>query len=284
MLGYPDHALAKIHSALTLARESSHAFSLAFALNYASLLHAWRRELPLAQEQAEALIALSSEHGFIQLLGVGRMRRGWALAEQGAVEEGLAQLHQGLSTWRDNGTELGLPQHLALLAMAYKKGGRVAEELQVLDEAMTFVDRNDERFYEAELHRLKGELLLLSTPADPLGAERSFRLALEIAKRHKAKSIGLRAALSLARLRAKGGRQSEAHDLLAPIDVPHFVKTSGQDGLHVLIPLGGTLTHAEAKSFAEVLARLVVAERPDIATVVRPLGGRLLHLPAHRLR
>jgi predicted ATPase len=79
------------------------------------------------------------------------------------------------------------------------------------------VDRNDERFYEAELHRLKGELLLVSTPADPLGAERSFRLALEIAERHKAKSIGLRAALSLARLRAKGGRQSEAHDLLAPI-------------------------------------------------------------------
>ena len=91
------------------------------------------------------------------------------------------------------------------------------EGLAAVTEALRLVDKNDERFYEAELHRLKGELLLLSTPADPLGAERSFRLALEIAERHKAKSIGLRAALSLARLRAKGGRQSEAHDLLAPI-------------------------------------------------------------------
>ena len=87
----------------------------------------------------------------------------------------------------------------------------------MLDEAIAIVDRNDERFYEAELHRLKGELLLLSIPADSSGAERCFRIALEIAGRQMAKSLGLRAALSLARLWAKEGRRSEAHDLLAPI-------------------------------------------------------------------
>jgi predicted ATPase/class 3 adenylate cyclase/DNA-binding winged helix-turn-helix (wHTH) protein len=219
MLGYPDHALAKIHSALALARESSHAFSLAFALNYASLLHTWRRELPLAQEQAEALIALSSEHGFIQLLGVGRMRRGWALAEQGAVEEGLAQLHQGLSTWRDNGTELGLPQHLALLAMAYRKGGRVAEGLQVLDEAMKHVAKTWERWPEAEIYRLKGECLLVHTGKrrQVREAEECFQQAIDVARRQQARSLELRAIVSMSHLWRQQGKRVEARQKLTEI-------------------------------------------------------------------
>jgi len=216
-LGYPEQAYNRSREALALARSLSHHHSLALALVWAAWLHQFRREPQAARGHAEAAIAICSEQGFPLFMWMGAILRGWALVQEGCLEEGSVQMRQGLADLRATGAGLWQPTFLSLIAEADGRIGQAERGLEVLDEAMTFVDRNDERFYEAELHRLKGELLLVSTPADPLGAERSFRLALEIAERHKAKSIGLRAALSLARLRAKGGRQSEAHDLLAPI-------------------------------------------------------------------
>ena len=120
-------------------------------------------------------------------------------------------MRQGLADLRATGAGLWQPTFLSLIAEADGRIGHAERGLRLLGEGMAMVERNDERFYEAELHRLKGELLL-STPADPSGAERCFRIALEIAGRQRAK-----AAFSLARLCAREGRRPEAHDLLAPI-------------------------------------------------------------------
>ena len=219
MLGYPDRALAKSHEALTLAQELSHAYSLIFALNYATTLHAWRREVQCAKEQAEAVITLSNEHGFIHSLSVGMIKRGWAVARQGAVAEGIRQLHQGLAAERDTGTVLSLSHYLAMLAEAYRLGGQVDAGLHALAEALAHLDNTGERHFEAELHRLKGECLLAQTAkrCKEKEAEECFRQALDIARRQQAKSLELRAAMSLGRLRQQQGRHAEAHQILAEI-------------------------------------------------------------------
>jgi predicted ATPase len=219
LLGYPEQALTKIHNALTLARELSHAFSLAFALNYASLVHVWRREVQSAKERAEAAITLANAHGFINPLSVGMIRRGWALAKQGEVAEGLRQLQQGLTTIRDMGTELPLSHHLALLAEAYRQGGQVDAGLHVLTEALVHLDKTWERGLEAEIYRLKGECLLAQTGKQCKGreAEECFRHALDVARRQQAKSLELRAAMSLGRLLQQQGRRAEAHQILVAI-------------------------------------------------------------------
>ena len=139
------------------------------------------------------------------------------MVQEGRGEEGSAQMRQSLADLRATGAGLWQPVFLSLIAEAHARIGQTERGLAVLGEAMTFVDRNEERFYEAELHRAKGELLLVSNPPDLSGAERCFRIALEIAERQMAKSLGLRAALSLARLWTKEGRRQEAHDLLAPV-------------------------------------------------------------------
>ena len=224
MLGYPDRALAKSHEALTLAQgllaqELSHAYSLIFALNYATTLHAWRREVACAKEQAEAVMTLSNEHGFIHTLSVGMIKRGWAVARQGAVAEGIKQLHQGLAAERDTGTVLSLSHYLAMLAEAYKLGGQGEAGLHVLADALVHLDNAGERYFEAELHRLKGECLLVQTAkrCKEREAEECFLQALDIARCQQAKSLELRAAMSLGRLRQQQGRHAEAHQILAQI-------------------------------------------------------------------
>jgi predicted ATPase len=161
-LGYPEQALKRSHEALALARELSHPFNLARALLEAAVLHQYRHEGQTAQERAEELVAFSSEQGIALLPAQGIILQGWALAEQGQGEEGIAQMHQGLAAWRAIGAELRRPYFLALLAEAYGKVGKVAEGLTLLAEALAAVDKNEERFYEAELYRLKGELTLQS--------------------------------------------------------------------------------------------------------------------------
>jgi predicted ATPase len=160
-LGSPDQALERVHEALALAQELAHPFSLAYALNYTAGLHLlYRREVQAARERAETQIALSTEQGFLLYSAMGIIFRGWALAEQGQVEEGIAQIRQGVAAYRATGTELGRPCWLAMLAEAYEKGGQVEEGLIVLTEALDLVNKTGERFYEAELYRLKGELTL----------------------------------------------------------------------------------------------------------------------------
>ena len=211
MLGYPDRALTRSREALALAQELSHAYSLAFALNYATMLHAWRREVQFAKERAEAVITLSNEHGFIHALNVGMIRRGWALAKQGVVAEGIRQLHQGLTAVRVTGTELALSHHLALLAEAYRQGGQVEAALHALAEALAHLDNTGERCYEAELYRFKGECLLAQKGerCKEREAEECFRQALNIARRQQAVSLELRATMSLGHLWQQQGRRAK---------------------------------------------------------------------------
>ncbi len=237
-LGYPDQGLQRSQEAVTLAEGLSHPFSLAYALGSAAPFHVFRREESLAQERAEAVITLSTEQGFPFWLARGAIVQGWALAEQGQVEEGIVQLQQGLAAFRAMGAEWGRPYYLALLAETYGKEGQAEEGLAVLPEALDVVGKSGERFYEAELYRLKGELTLQQESQKAKGqsqkskmrtessipmpdaqgeAETCFLKAIEIAQKQQAKSWELRATMSLARLWQAQGKPHEARGRLAAI-------------------------------------------------------------------
>jgi TOMM system kinase/cyclase fusion protein len=225
LLGYPDQALQRSHEALTLARELAHPFSLGFALAFAAWLHYFRREGQLTQERAEATMALGAEQGFGVYAAMGRIFRGWALAQQypesgarqGQVEEGMAQMQQGLAAWRATGAVVFQPYGLALLAEASAQAGQHEAGLTLLAEALALTNDKGERRWEAELYRLKGELLLARSPEHDAEAETCFRQALDIARRQQAKSWELRAAMSLARLWQRHGKRAAAYELLVPI-------------------------------------------------------------------
>jgi predicted ATPase len=216
-LGYPDQARQSTNEALTLAQELTHPFSLAFALTVAAVAHQFRREVQAVQERAEALMTLSTEQGFPYWLAYGTILRGWALTAQGEGAEGIAQMCQGLVAYRATGAEIHRPYFLGLLAEAYGKVGQPEEGLTVLVEALETVNKTEERNWEAELHRGKGELLLMQQGQKVGEAEECFRQALDTARRQQAKSFELRAALSLSRLWQQQGKQEEAHQLLAEI-------------------------------------------------------------------
>jgi predicted ATPase len=217
-LGYPNQALKRNSEAIALARELAHPFSLAFALGFAAMLHYGRRDQPATQEHAEAVITLSTDQGMPVWLASGTVYQGWILAEQGQTEEGVARIRQGLAAMRAAGTEGTRSYALALLAEVYSKMSQAEEGLSVLAEALAFVAKTEERFWEAELYRLKGELTLQlkveshksqvpstqhpapSTQAQG-EAEACFLKALDIARQQQAKSLELRAVMSLVRLR-----------------------------------------------------------------------------------
>jgi TOMM system kinase/cyclase fusion protein len=217
VLGAPDQALAKSHKGIALAQELTHPFSLSRALLFAGVLHLFRREGRAAQERAAAAIALSTEQGFAYWLALGTILRGWTLTQQGQVEEGMAQMTQGLTAYRATGGVNSTTLFLALLAEAHGKVGQADEGLRVLAETMGVVNTTEERFWEAEIHRLKGELLLGQALPDASHAEICFQQALTIARRQHARSLELRAAMSLSRLWQQQGKRQEAHNLLAEI-------------------------------------------------------------------
>jgi len=244
-LGYPDQALQRSHEALTLAQKLTHPFSLAAALGMAVIVHQCRREGQAVQQRAEALITLASEQGFALWVAWGSMLRGWALAAQGQGEEGIAQMRQGLTAFRATGAETPRSHFLALLAEASGKEGQIEEGLTLLAEALAVVHKTGERFSEAELYRLKGTLTLqskaslgqvsdksrasqdkseITSPQHPTPstqaeaeAEACFHKAIEIARRQQAKSLELRAVMSLSRLWQQQGKIEEARQMLAEI-------------------------------------------------------------------
>jgi predicted ATPase len=234
LLGYPDQALHRSREALALAQELAHPFSLTWALLSTALLHQLRREGRLTQEQTEASITLAIEQGFPYWLAFGTTVRGWALAEQGRGEEGIAQIRQGIVTHQAIGQELMQTYNLALLAETYGQVGQPEEGAKVLAEALATVNRTGERFYEAELYRLKGTLTLQKFQVSgskfqvsegpesevrgpEAEAEACFQKAIDIARRQQAKSLELRAVMSLSRLWQSQGKKDEARQMLAEI-------------------------------------------------------------------
>lgn len=235
LLGYSDQALQRSQEALTLARELSHSDSFAFALQLASVLHQCRREEQATQEQAEALITLSNKLEFPYFVALGTILQGWALVGQGSGEEGIMQIRQGLAVHRATGAEVGRSRWLALLVEAYEKVGQAEEGLAVVAEALSTMDKTGERFYVAELYRLKGELTLqrqskvtsrrskvsspklLAPSIQEVEAESYFLKAIEVSQKQQAKSLELRATMSLARLWQQQGKRHEAREKLAAV-------------------------------------------------------------------
>jgi len=219
-LGYPNRALATINEALTLAQKLSYTYSLGLVLQFAALLHRCRGEVQLAQERAEAMVTLAQEREFARWLGGGLLLRGWALAVQGSIEEGMEQLSQGVAAWRSMGGELAMPSNLAILAEVYGKAGRAEEGLHAVAEGLAIAHRTGERRFEAELYRLKGELLLQQAAGRGSAhseVEACFLQAIDTARRQHARSWELRAAMSLSRLWQVQGKRVEARQLLAEI-------------------------------------------------------------------
>jgi predicted ATPase len=224
VLGYPDQALQRSQEALALARQLAHPFSLAFALYFGAVVGQYRREWREVQRLAEALMALSAEQGFAQRLAQGRIMLGWTLVEQGQMAEGIVQIRQNMTAYGATGADLGRSSYLVLLAEAYRKKGQVEAGLAVLAGATTAVQRNRICFNEAEIYRLQGELLLRQamggsdSPARlPPQAEACLHQALDVARRQGAKSLELRAAMSLGRLWQQQGKRREARLLLADL-------------------------------------------------------------------
>jgi predicted ATPase len=202
---------------VTLAYQLAHPFSLTVALGDAALFHPGRREGPATQERAEATLGLATAQGFRHWQARGTVLRGWALAQQGRVQEGLAQLTEGLRAYRATGAQLALPHYLTLLAEVYGIMGQPEAGLTVLTEALALVAHTGVRLWEAELYRLKGALLVQQSAATQGEAATCFQHALALAQNHHAKAWELRAATSLARLWQQQGQRAEAYALLAPV-------------------------------------------------------------------
>jgi DNA-binding winged helix-turn-helix (wHTH) protein/predicted ATPase len=233
LCGYPDQSLKRRNEALALARELSHPFSLAYALGWTAWVHRFRRERQAAQTQAEEVITLATEQGFPLWIADLGVLKGWGLAEQGQREEGLALMRESIAAVRATGAEIGCPHYLMLLAEAYGKDGQIEKGLSALDEARDIVNHTQECWLEAERYRLKGTLTLqranqkakvknqnLPSPrllapstqaAVEQGAEECFLKAIEIARRQQAKSLELRAVMSLVRLRQHRVRDHAPH-------------------------------------------------------------------------
>jgi predicted ATPase len=195
----------------------SHPTTLAHAQLFISMLHHFRREGPESRELAEALVVLAAGQGLPTYWAVGSALRGWALAEEGHAEEGIAQIRQGLAAWATSARFFWRINCLPLLATAYGRGGKAQEGLAVLAEVLRMVEEGGFRFYQPEMYRLQGELLLANTPAEQAAAESCFHQAIASARRQSAKSWELRAIMSLSRLYQQQGKTEEARQMLAEI-------------------------------------------------------------------
>jgi adenylate cyclase len=217
-LGYPDRALKKGIENTSLAEELAHPLTLAMTYCFRAVAHQYRRENDAVGKWAAAAMAISSKHGFPQWLGLGRLLEGWAKGAEKYPHQHLQQMVEGLALWRSAGAEGFVPYALGLLAEAYEQENQQEEGLRMVESALEQIERTHERQWEAELHRIRGNLVLLTTSADAADqAETCFRRALDASRRQQAKSLELRAAVSLADLWRRQGKRAEAHDLLAPM-------------------------------------------------------------------
>ena len=216
-LGYPEQAVRRNREAVSLARALASPFILARTLPYAAVLHQMLREAPAVEVMAEAAVALATEQGFSQRLAWATNLRGWALAQQGQGHEGVRQIRQGLAVFGSTGQMLWRPYFLGLLAQSHGAVAEIDQGLAVLDEALTISEQSGERHGEAEIHRLKGELLAQQPGHDPSAVEACYQLALDCARLQGARSFELRAAMALARLWQQRGQLVPARELLEGI-------------------------------------------------------------------
>ncbi|RWO75240.1 MAG: adenylate cyclase [Mesorhizobium sp.] len=216
--GFPDRASHAIDRALEEVGEINHVNSRGYLLAWgaAPLAH-FRRDAGAVRQYADAVISLAEEHGLLMWLAYGKIFRGWASGAQGRPSESVPEIVQGIADCRATRTLRDAPYHLSLLAETLHRAGRTEEALDALGEALGYVAKTQDRWWDAELHRLNGELLLSLAAPYPTEAEACYRAAIAIAQTQGAKMLELRAAASLARLWRDQGKCTEAHGLLAPV-------------------------------------------------------------------
>jgi tetratricopeptide (TPR) repeat protein len=217
LLGYADQAQQWNQEALARAQQGEHTPSLASAQLFAAVLSQHRRDVAATQVYAEATLALATAQGLEHRVAQGRIMRGWALAMQGDAAIGVAHIQQGLAAVQSIGQKLYNPYHLALLAEAYGQAGQPETGLTVLDEALALVATTEERWWEAEMWRLKGELLLRLPLPDIPQATACVHQALDVARNQQARALELRAALSLSRLWQRHGKRDQGRELLTEV-------------------------------------------------------------------
>ena len=216
-LGYPEQALSSSDEALRLAEETSHGHTLAQALSLAAAFHLDRRDVERTERLAREAVTLATEHDFPYWRATGRLWSGWALVQRRDIEKGVTQIQESLAQFHARGDVQTIPHALTVLAQVYGQVGEPQKGLEALAEALVVLERTNERRREAEVHRLRGELLLSLSGPHRGDAEACFERALAIAREQSARMWELRAAASLARLRADQGERQKAHDLLGPV-------------------------------------------------------------------
>jgi DNA-binding winged helix-turn-helix (wHTH) protein/tetratricopeptide (TPR) repeat protein len=215
-LGYPDKARERINVATAIAHSGLKTM-LADIHGYATYIFELRREPDQMRARAEARLALSTESGYAAGRALSEIYLGWANVQAGDLDGGILRMKHHLSELRAAGFEVAAAYHLALIATALGKAGRFDEALRTIEESLLIIDRTGQCHCEAEVHRLKGELLLAHRASNAAVAEKCFRTAIEIALKQHAKSWELRATTSLARLLAKQRKHDKARTMLAEI-------------------------------------------------------------------
>ena len=213
-IGYPDRALKRSLQAVNLAEELRHPYSLVLALNYAAIVHQFRREPKEAYQFADKVIIVCNEQKFAYYLGWATIIKGWSLSELGNYAEGSDCIQKGLKILRDTGAKRSLPYYLCLLAEVNGKSGLINEGRKVLAEALKEGQTIKERWWEAELRRLEGSLIFQQSGTDNQKAEDRLILAHNIAHRQQSLMLELRTANSLCRLWQEQDRLDKARQLL----------------------------------------------------------------------
>ncbi|MEZ2235127.1 adenylate/guanylate cyclase domain-containing protein [Microcoleus sp.] len=223
-LGFSDRGLNYVREGLRMAHNLSHPFSLALAMNFSGWLYVLRQEVTAAFEQAQALIMLSTEHEFPAFVALGKIIWGWAVSQRGNLEVGLTSIREGAEAWVATGSQVARLHHLTLLAEVCQKLQRFEEGLIWLSEGLEIVNRTGESFLEAEIYRLKGELLKQQINAKKVKnieedseVERCFIRAIELARNQGSKSLELRSIMSLCRLWTDQGKIEQSRQMLAEI-------------------------------------------------------------------
>ncbi len=242
MLGYPDRALIRAREAIELALKSSHPYSIVFAYFFAAMIHQCRREVQNTQDLSENVMRLSDEHSFILWSAEGRFLHGWTLTQQENISAGIEQMRQSLVSMETMRVEIGLSSLLMMLSEIYEEIGDYNSARHILYQTQMIMQKNEEYYYQSELYRLTGELLLKENGDQyEYQAEEYFQHALDFARRQHAKSLELRVAKSLCRLWQRQGKHVAAHHFLS--DIYNWF-TEGFD----------TLDLQEAKQLLDVLS------------------------------
>jgi len=216
ILGYPDQAVGKVSQSMVLANDLAHMPTVGYALFVTGRVHMMRRDAPTALDIGGRLVALSREHGLAQYEAVGGIVRGWARAQLGEPEEGLAELSAAVSAYRSSAQAV-LSFFLVALAETELRGGYIDRADATLAEAQAVATDRRELLWMSQIMRVKGDLQATRTPANVPAAKQFYDQSLVFARERKAMSLELQASLGLAKLLLKQGQQKEARDLLAPI-------------------------------------------------------------------